>query len=75
MAAKQNRKHDQRDDGEDLEQHAERTGQREEAALHRGADPKVLVPGHARRQLHEMADADAERQSRQHDHQEANEPD
>src|SRR5262249_30860970 len=39
-------------------------------ALHRGADPEILVPSHARRQLHEMAETEAERERGKHDDRE-----
>src|SRR5262249_10320686 len=70
VAAEQECEHDERDDGDDLHKHAERNGQRVEPALHRGADPEILVPSHARRQLHEMAETEAERERGKHDDRE-----
>src|SRR5262249_48476770 len=73
MAAEQHREHYQRDDGGDLSEHSERTGKGVEAALHCGSHPEILVPGHARRQLHEMAEAEAKRERGEHDRRETNE--
>jgi len=50
------------------------TGERVEAALHCRAHPVILVPGHARRQLHQMAETEAQRQRGEHNNREANGP-
>ena len=47
----------ERDEGRHEDHRPDRAKHGVEAALHRGTDPKILVPAHARGELHQMAEA------------------
>jgi hypothetical protein len=59
-----------RDHGSD-DHGTDRTEQAVEPALHRRANPQILVPSHARRELQQMAEAHAERKRSKQDRDEA----
>src|SRR5262245_6171612 len=67
MLAHEISKKRKRDHGGDVDHSADRAEQVVEPALHRRADPQILIPSHARRELQQMAEAHAECQRSEQD--------
>src|SRR5262245_2932426 len=61
----------ERDDCGEEDYGADRAEGGVEPALHRRSDPEILVPAHARGKLHQMAEAEPERQRGKHNRNEA----
>src|SRR5262245_65106270 len=57
----------ERDDCGEEDYGADRAERGVEPALHRRSDPEILVPAHARGKLHQMAEAEPERERGKHD--------